>query len=95
MDPVQYTTELKKKTSSYAEDEESEPDPDDPFYKGKVQNRSKSPKDFKDSKDIVAASEDPLKWIEENIPESVANPLPVLDSDEELETTRLEINKTE
>ena len=32
--------------------------------------------------------EDPLKWIEENIPESVEteNPLPVIDSDEEIET---------
>lgn len=36
--------------------------------------------------------EDPLKWIEENIPES-ENPLPVIDSDEEIETTKLEINK--
>ena len=35
---------------------------------------------------------DPLKWIEENIPES-ENPLPVIDSDEEIETTKLEINK--
>ena len=34
--------------------------------------------------------EDPLKWIEENIPESVEteNPLPVIDSDEEIETVR-------
>ena len=32
--------------------------------------------------------EDPLKWIEENIPESTEteNPLPVIDSDEEIET---------
>ena len=32
--------------------------------------------------------EDPLKWIEENIPESAEteNPLPVIDSDEEIET---------
>ena len=37
--------------------------------------------------------EDPLKWIEENIPESAENPLPVIDSDEEIETTKLEINK--
>ena len=36
--------------------------------------------------------EDPLKWIEEDIPES-ENPLPVIDSDEEIETTKLEINK--
>jgi len=39
--------------------------------------------------------EDPLKWIEENIPESVEteNPLPVIDSDEEIETTKFEISK--
>ena len=38
-----------------------------------------------------------MKWIEENIPQSADtdNPLPVLDSDEEIETTRFEINKME
>ncbi len=36
--------------------------------------------------------EDALKWIEENIPES-ENPLPVLDSEEEIETTKFEISK--
>lgn len=40
-----------------------------------------------------ADEEDPLKWIEENIPESAENPLPIIDSDEEIETTKLEINK--
>lgn len=40
-----------------------------------------------------ADEDDPLKWIEENIPESAENPLPVIDSDEEIETTKLEINK--
>lgn len=36
----------------------------------------------------VDPDEDPLKWIEENIPESAEteNPLPVIDSDEEIET---------
>ena len=40
----------------------------------------------------VDPEEDPLKWIEENIPESAEtdNPLPVIDSDEEIETV---INK--
>lgn len=43
----------------------------------------------------VDHEEDPLKWIEENIPESVEteNPLPVIDSDEEIETTKFEISK--
>ena len=35
---------------------------------------------------------DTLKWIEENIPES-ENPLPVIDSEEEIETTKVEISK--
>ena len=35
---------------------------------------------------------DTLKWIEENIPES-ENPLPVIDSEEEIETTKFEISK--
>lgn len=37
--------------------------------------------------------EDPMKWIEENIPEAGDNPLPVLDSDEELENAKFEISK--
>eukprot|EP00088_Acartia_fossae_P043661 TRINITY_DN4605_c0_g1_i1.p1 TRINITY_DN4605_c0_g1~~TRINITY_DN4605_c0_g1_i1.p1 ORF type:complete len:554 (+),score=64.43 TRINITY_DN4605_c0_g1_i1:46-1707(+) len=37
--------------------------------------------------------EDPLKWIEENIPGVDMAPLPALDSEEELETTKLEISK--
>ena len=39
--------------------------------------------------------EDPLKWVEENIPETGdnENPLPVLDSEEEIETTRFELSK--
>jgi len=43
----------------------------------------------------VDPEEDPLKWIEENIPESAEtdNPLPVIDSDEEIETTKFEISK--
>lgn len=37
--------------------------------------------------------EDPLKWIEENIPGVDMAPLPSLDSDEEIESTKLEISK--
>lgn len=36
--------------------------------------------------------EDPLKWVEENIPEGDA-PLPIIDSEEEIETTKMEISK--
>ncbi|TRY80974.1 hypothetical protein TCAL_02964 [Tigriopus californicus] len=70
------------------DDESDEDDEDDPFYKGKVTMRSvgKSPK-LSPKED-----EDPMKWIEENIPES-ENPLPVLDSEEEIETTKFEFSK--
>ena len=73
--------------SPITEDEESE-DEDDPFFKGKVTMRSvgKSPKES------PKEEEDPMKWIEENIPES-ENPLPVLDSEEEIETTKFEMSK--
>lgn len=36
--------------------------------------------------------EDPLKWVEENIPEG-DGPLPIIDSEEEIETTKMEISK--
>jgi len=36
--------------------------------------------------------EDPLKWVEENIPD-VEGALPVIDSEEEIETTKVEISK--
>jgi hypothetical protein len=36
--------------------------------------------------------EDALRWVEEHIPES-ENPLPVLDSEEEVENTKFEISK--
>ena len=58
----------------------------DPFFKDKITNRSKNPKPS------PKEEEDPMKWIEENIPES-ENPLPVLDSDEEIETTKFEMSK--
>ena len=41
------------------------------------------------------AEDDPLRWVEENIPATAdnENPLPVLDSEEEIETTRFELSK--
>ena len=36
--------------------------------------------------------EDPLKWVEENIPD-IEGALPVIDSEEEIETTKIEISK--
>lgn len=35
---------------------------------------------------------DPLKWVEENIPD-VDGALPIIDSEEEIETTKNEISK--
>ena len=35
---------------------------------------------------------DPLKWVEENIPD-VDGALPIIDSEEEIETTKTEISK--
>ena len=35
---------------------------------------------------------DPLKWVEENIPD-VEGALPMIDSEEEIETTKAEISK--
>ena len=58
-------------------------------YEGMKMRNTKSPLVRETSKDT---EEDALKWIEENIPES-ENPLPVLDSEEEIENTKLEINK--
>ena len=46
----------------------------------------------KSPKESPKEEEDPMKWIEENIPES-ENPLPVLDSEEEIETTKFEMSK--
>ncbi len=53
----------------------------------------KSPKDATRDTQAADPDDDPMKWIEENIPEAGDNPLPVIDSEEEIETTKLEINK--
>jgi len=45
-----------------------------------------------DTPDGADPEEDPLKWIEENIPD-VEGALPIIDSEEEIETTKIEISK--
>jgi len=45
-----------------------------------------------DTPDGADPEEDPLKWVEENIPDIEAA-LPVIDSEEEIETTKVEISK--
>merc|ERR1719500_1920400 len=69
-------------------------DEDDPFYDDKVSKRLINGSNSKDKarRDEEEEAADTLKWIEENIPES-ENPLPVIDSEEEIETTKFEISK--
>ena len=52
-------------------------------------------KDAAADDDGANAEDDPLRWVEENIPATAdnENPLPVLDSEEEIETTRFELSK--
>ena len=52
-------------------------------------------KSSKEDGDGANAEDDPLRWVEENIPATAdnENPLPVLDSEEEIETTRFELSK--
>jgi hypothetical protein len=76
-------------------DEEGEDDAEGGFYSDaydnvKMRSSGKTPKGSPKER---TEEEDPLKWVEEHIPESADNPLPVLDSDEELETTKFEISK--
>ena len=64
-------------------------DDEDPFYKDKVTKRMIG---GKPANAQTKEEDDPMKWIEEHIPES-ENPLPVLDSEEELETTNFQFSK--
>ncbi|XP_054741674.1 transmembrane protein 87A [Anastrepha obliqua] len=46
------------------------------------------------SQRATTTEEDDLRWVEDNIPSSIADPaLPVLDSDEEIITTKFEVSK--
>lgn len=45
-----------------------------------------------DTPDGADPEEDPLKWVEENIPD-IEGAMPVIDSEEEIETTKVEISK--
>jgi len=45
-----------------------------------------------DTPDGADPEEDPLAWVEENIPD-IESALPVIDSEEEIETTKIEISK--
>ena len=87
------------KSFLFISDEEDEDDTEGGFYNDAYDNvkmrnsgTGKTPKGSPKER-ATPEEEDPLKWIEEHIPESADNPLPVLDSDEELETTKFEISK--
>jgi len=77
------------------EDYSSEEEEDDILYsdaweglkmRGRASYRSSSPDEGADPE------LDPLKWVEENIPD-VDGALPIIDSEEEIETTKTEISK--
>ncbi|KAG8229503.1 hypothetical protein J437_LFUL004909 [Ladona fulva] len=71
------------------EDEEEEPFINDAFGVKMRGLRSNSPKPKTSN-----SPEDDLKWVEENIPSSLADTaLPILDSDEELGKTKFEVSK--
>lgn len=56
--------------------------------------RSASPKLNAASKAATTNEEDDLRWVEENIPQAMADAaLPVLDSDEEILNTKFEVSK--
>lgn len=57
-------------------------------------NRSTSPKPNHNHKPTTTTEEDDLRWVEENIPSAIVDAaLPVLDSDEEIISTRFEVSK--
>lgn len=59
-------------------------------WDGMKDRRHKNPRP--DSPEGADPEEDPLRWVEENIPDMEAA-LPIIDSEEEIETTKMEISK--
>lgn len=59
-------------------------------WDGMKMRGSKTPRP--DTPEGADPEEDPLKWVEENIPD-IEGALPVIDSEEEIETTKIEISK--
>jgi hypothetical protein len=82
-----------------ADDEAEEPMISDAYDGMKMRNpgQEKTSPKLRGSSDIKTKAEEDLKWIEENIPSSVADTaLPsLLDSDEEIMTTKFEMSKME
>jgi len=59
-------------------------------WDGMKMRGTKSPRP--DTPEGADPEEDPLRWVEENIPD-IEGALPVIDSEEEIETTKIEISK--
>ena len=75
----------------FAEDEEDQFVSDAYGVKMRGNTRSASPKLVTKA---TTNDEDDLRWVEENIPQAIADAaLPVLDSDEEIINTKFEVSK--
>uniref|UniRef100_A0A6P4F159 Transmembrane protein 87A n=1 Tax=Drosophila rhopaloa TaxID=1041015 RepID=A0A6P4F159_DRORH len=79
------------------EDEDDE-DEEDQFvadaYGVKMRGQNGTPRTSTNSRNATTTEEDDLRWVEENIPSSMADSaLPILDSDEEIINTKFEVSK--
>jgi len=63
-------------------------------YGVKMRGQNGTPKTSTTSRNATTTEEDDLRWVEENIPSSMADSaLPILDSDEEIINTKFEVSK--
>lgn len=63
-------------------------------YGVKMRGQNGTPKTSVNSRNATNNEEDDLRWVEENIPSSMADSaLPILDSDEEIINTKFEVSK--
>ncbi|KAH8393155.1 transmembrane protein 87A [Drosophila serrata] len=81
-----------------APEDEDEEDEEDQFvadaYGVKMRGQNGTPKTSVNSRAATTTEEDDLRWVEENIPSSMADSaLPILDSDEEIINTKFEVSK--
>ncbi|KAH8412383.1 hypothetical protein KR009_001618 [Drosophila setifemur] len=79
-------------------EDEDEEDEEDQFvadaYGVKMRGQNGTPKSSNAGRNTTTTEEDDLRWVEENIPSSMADPaLPILDSDEEIINTKFEVSK--
>ncbi|EDV57367.1 transmembrane protein 87A [Drosophila erecta] len=79
-------------------EDEDDDDEEDQFvadaYGVKMRGQNGTPKTSTTSRNATTTEEDDLRWVEENIPSSMADSaLPILDSDEEIINTKFEVSK--